>query len=432
VESETCKKELVIEIPPDVVRKEAESVTAQYRRQVRIPGFRPGHAPAALVRKRYQDDIRNEVVQSLVPKYFEDAVKDRKMAVVGRPRFLDLKFGEDRPLTCTAAFEVLPEFDLKPYRGLEVTQQSAQVTEADITRVLEDLQQRAAAFEVVEDRPAADGDFLMVSYRGHETDNPAADPVEARDAMVHLGGEGTVAAFTENLRGSKPGDLREFEAKYPEDYGKKSLAGKSLEYQVEVHSIKTKRTPNLDEEFVKSVSSYSTLEELRSKIAQDLADAKKRQVEAEAKKDLLEQLIQAHDFPVPESLVEAQLDSRMERLLSRMYSQGLDPRSLDVDWRKIREDSRPEAEKDVRGSLILEKVAEAENIQVSEEEVDEPIRDLAQERHEAPAALKTRLTREGEIFRIKGRIRNQKALDLIYQNAKINQKSEPVRDQDKS
>ena len=432
MDSETCKKELVIEIPSDVVRRESDVITNQYRRVARVPGFRPGHAPAALVRKRFLDDIRSEVVQSLVPKYFETAVKDQKMSVVGQPRFVDLKFEEDQPLTCTASFEILPDFDLQNYKQLEAEEESAEVTEDDVNRTLEELQQRAATFEPVEDRPAADDDFLMVSYRGQEPGNANAESVEARDAMVHLSGEGTVAAFTENLRGAKAGEAREFEVKYPDDYPKKALAGKTLKYRVEVQSIKKKVVPALDEEFVKSVSNYSSLEELKTKISEDLVEQKKRESEVKTRQKLLDQLIAAHSFPVPDILVEAQLDSRLERLLSRLLAQGVDPRSVEVNWRKVREDSRPEAEKSVRGSLILEKVAEMEKIEVSEAEVDEWIRDFAQERREAPAALKTRLTREGEIPKIKDRLRQHKALDLIYGNATINRTTGSVPIQAKS
>ncbi|MCL5006034.1 MAG: trigger factor [Acidobacteria bacterium] len=432
MDSATCKKELVIEIPPDIVRQEADAVTAQYRRAARIPGFRPGRAPASLVRRRFEEDIRNEVVQSLLPKYFETAVKDQGMSVVGRPRFGDLKFTEDQPLTCTVTFEVLPDFDLKDYKGVEVSQEPAEVAEAELAQALQQLQERAATFEVVEDRTADDGDYAIVNYHGRDAGDPKADPVEAHDAMVHLAGEGTVAAFTENLRGSKPGDVREFQVTYVDDYSNKSLAGKTLSYRVEIQGVKRKVVPALDDEFAKSVSEYRTLEELKAKVSENLTERKKHQVEAQAKQQLLEQLISAHEFPVPESMVEAQIDANLERLLTRLMAQGIDVRSVDFDWRKLREDSRPGAEKDVRGSLILEKVAEAEGIEVPESELDEVIRDLAQEHRESPATLKTRLTHEGNLSRINQKLRNQKALDLIYQNAKINSTGESSGHQEKS
>jgi len=423
VEAETCKKELVIEIPVDAVRKEAESVTAQYQRVARIPGFRQGHAPTALVRQHYRENIRNEVVQSLLPKFFDSAVKEQKLTVVGEPRFEELKFEEDQPLTCKVTFEVLPPFELGNYKDLEVEEEPSTVSDADVDQALEELRQRAATYEVVEDRPAGDDDYVLVSYQGRDLKNPEGRPLEARDAVVHLGGKGTVAAFTENLRGTKAGEVREFDATYPDDYAQKSLAGKTFRYRVEVQSIKKKVVPALDDELAKSVSESETLAGLRTTLRADLEKRRKHQVENAAMRKLLEQLVNRGPFPVPEALVEAQLDRKIESLVSQLVAQGIDPRTTEIDWRKLREESRPEAEKDVRGSLILERIAEAEGIEVTDEEIDDLVRDLAEERHEAPAALKTRLTRNAGVARIRTSRRNQKALEFIYRNAKIIRKS---------
>ena len=423
MEAETCKQELVIEIPVDVVRKESDSVTEQYRRAARIPGFRQGHAPVTLVRRHFRNDIRNEIVQSLLPKFFETVVKEKNLSIVGRPRFEDLKFEEDQPLTCKATFEVVPPFELGEYKGLEVEEESPQVREEDIDQAVEELRQRAATYEPVEDRPAADEDFVLVAYRGQDIKNPESAPIEARDAVVHLGAKGTVAAFTENLRGAKAGDKREFEVAYPEDYPQKPLAGKTLRYQVEVQSIKKKVLPSVDDELAKTVSESETLAGLRAKLRESLEKRRARQVENAAMSKLLEGLVGRHNFPVPATLVELQLDHKLESIVTKLVSQGIDPRATQVDWRKIREEARPEAEREVRGSLLLERIAEAEKIEVSDEEVDELIREMSAERGEAPAALKTRLTREGGLGRIESTRRNQKALELIYRKAKITRKS---------
>ena len=417
--AETCTRELVIEVPVEETQRKLEAVTAQYARVARIPGFRPGHAPSALVRRHFRQDIRGEVVQSLVPKFFDNAVKERHWSVVGEPRFEDLKFEEAQPLTCKAVFEVYPEFELKPYQDLEVEEDLAGVTDADVDQALENLRQRAATFEVIPERPAQEGDFVTVNYRSPEADIP-----EARDAVVELGGKGTVPAFTTNLLGTRGGDKREFEVTYPEDYPKKSLAGRTVSYQVEVQSIKKKVVPVLDDELARTVSEFGTLAELREKLREELTSRRQRQAEAATQQKLVDKLLTGHEFPVPEVLVEAQLDRKLERTVGQLLAQGIDPRKAELDWRKLREESRPAAEKEVRAALILEKVADAEKIEVAEEEVDEMIRELAQERQEAPAALKTRLTREGEIARIKSSRRNQKVLEVIYRNAKITRKSE--------
>ncbi len=422
MEAETCKKELVIEIPVDVVQRESENVTAQYARQVRVPGFRPGHAPPSLVRRRFREEIRSEVVQSLLPKFFENLVKDQKLSVVGRPQFDDLQFEEDRPLTCKATFEVYPEIELKNYKGLEVEEGAAVVTEAEINQALEDLRERAATFEVVSDRPAEDGDHLMVAYQGRDLKDSRGDPIVVRDGVVHLGEPGTVAAFTENLRGSKAGEKREFEVSYSDDYPQKTLAAKTIGYCVEVQSVKKKVLPAVDDDLAKTLSEFTTLEELRGKLREDLEKRRQRQVENEVRRKLLEELLKNHEFPVPEALVEAQLDRKIESTVTQLMARGIDPRSTEIDWRKAREGMRPEAAKEVRASMILEKIAAAEKIEVSGEEVDEVIREIAQEGRETAAALKTRLTREGGLAKLQSSRRNQKALDFIYRNAIVTRK----------
>ncbi len=423
MEPETCKRELVIEVPVDVVEKESENVVSQFRRVARIPGFRKGHAPASLVRRHFRDDIRSEIVQSLLPRFFETAVKENNLSIVGRPRFEELKFEEGQPLTCKATFEVVPLFELGEYNGLEAEEESREVAEADVDKAVEELRQRAATYEDVQDRAAADDDYVMVAYRGRDVKDEASKPVESKDAVVHLGAEGTIAAFTENLRGAKAGNRREFEVNYPADYGQKSLAGKTFRYEVDVQSIKRKVVPEVDDELAKSVSDAETLADLRSKLRERLEKSRARQVENAAMNKLLEQLEQRQTFPVPEILIEAQLDRKLESIVTQLMAQGIDPRTTQVDWRKMREDSKPEAEKEVRGSLILERIAEAENIDVTEEEVDELVREMAEERREAPAALKTRLTRDGVLDRIKSTRRNRKALEFVYRNAKIKGKS---------
>jgi trigger factor len=216
--------------------------------------------------------------------------------------------------------------------------------------------------------------------------------------------------------------VREFNVTYPDDYPQKGMAGKTYHYRVEVRSIKKKVVPAADDDLAKTISEFSTLDELRNKIREDLKENRQHRVEAATKQKLMDALLATHEFPVPQALVETQLDHKLENTLSQLLGQGIDPRTIEIDWKKIREDSRPDATREVQGSLILEKIAEAEKIEVTAEEVDEIIREMAQERRETPAALKTRLTRDGMLARIESSRRNQKALDLIYRSAKITRK----------
>jgi len=420
VESLTCKRELIIEVPPDAVARESEQVTAQYARVARIPGFRPGKAPRALVGRRFKEEIRSEVVQTLVPRYFEDRVRDEKLHLAGEPRFEDLKFDEGQPIRAKATFEVYPEFELKVYKGLEVDLEPATATDADVDQTIDRLRERNATFEVIEDRSAAEGDYVMVSYRGQNVHNEEAEPIEAKEGLILLGGERTVSGFTENLTGARAGDIREFEVRYNEDFPRKSLAGQTVKYRVEVQGIKKKVIPAADDEFAKSVSDFSTLAELRDKVRADVETQKQKSAENAAKQALMDKLVARYEFPVPETLVEDRLRRRLERFAEGLAVQGVDPETAQIDWRALRDEMKAEAEKDVREALVLKAVAEAENIEVTPEELDEALREVAEGLRETPAALKTRLTRDGELDKLQSSRRNLKALDFIYRNAKIN------------
>ncbi|HEV2423249.1 MAG TPA: trigger factor [Terriglobia bacterium] len=420
MESPTCKRELIIEVPPGEVARESEQITSQYARMARIPGFRPGKAPRALVGRRFREEIRSEVVQTLVPRYFEDRVRDEKLHLAGEPRFDDLKFEEGQPIRAKAIFEVYPEFELKDYKGLEVDVQPATVTDADVDQAIERLRERNATFEVIEGRPAAKGDYVMVSYRGQNVENAEAEPIEAKEGMILLGGERTVPGFTENLTGTRAGDTREFEVRYNGDFPRKSLAGQIVKYRVEVQGIKKKVIPPADDEFAKSVSDFSSLGELRDKVHADLETQKQKSAENAAKQALMERLVASYNFPVPETLVDERLRRRLERFAEGLAVQGVDPEAAQIDWRALREEMRADAEKDVREALLLDAVAKAEDIEVTAEELDDTVREIAEGLREAPAAVKSRLTRNEELDKLQASRRNLKALDFIYRNAKIN------------
>ena len=231
--------------------------------------------PPSLVRRHFQGDIRSEVAQTLIPRFFQNAVKEQKWDVVGQPHFDDLKFEDDQPLSCKAIFEVFPDFDLKPYKELEIEEDQHAVADADVDKAVDDLREGAATFDVVTDRPAQDDDHVTVATKGMIRLAPDSAPAEAKEAEIHLAGKHTVPAFTENLRGMKVGEVKEFPVTYAEDYPQKTLAGKTFSYKVEVQSIKKKVVPPADDELAKSVSEFASLEELRSKLRKDLGEERR-------------------------------------------------------------------------------------------------------------------------------------------------------------
>lgn len=417
MEAETCKRELVIEIPPEVIQKESENVAAQFARKVHVPGFRPGHAPRDFILRRFRTAIQEEVAQSLLPKFFEDAIKEQKLSIVGDPRFEASEFEEDQPLKAKATFEVYPEVELDCYQGLEVTEEEPLVTDEDVNQAVEKLRQSSATYEVT-DAPGEEGDLLSVSYEGRDSKSRNR-VVEVREGTVRLGAEGTVGTFSEKLKGARAGDVREFEVAYPPDFPQKSVAGRTVRFRLEVLSVKRKIMQPLDDEFARSVSSESTLEGLRSALRKQLRETRQKEAEAASKRRLLDRLIDSRNFPVPEILVKERVDDKLRQMAVQLADQGVDPRKADIKWLSIREELRPTAEREVRGSLILRKIAEAEKIEVSEEEIDDAVRQLAAGGQESPAALKTRLTRNGGLARLQSSRLSQKALDLIYRSAKV-------------
>ena len=416
---ESCRKELLIEIPLEAVQKEWESVTDQLARSARVPGFRPGRVPRDVVRRRYQQEIQGEVAQNLLPRYVRRTVEEQKLEVVGKPQFEDLKLQENQPITFKVILDVLPAVELKEYKGLEVTQEEPQVTPEDVDSTLNDLRSSAAVYEPVTDRAAAEGDYVSVSYQGWDTALPKSKPREVKNAMVHLGGSGTVQGFNEHLAGARAGDVRDFQVTYKADFPQKWAAGKTIRYRVEVLSIKTKVLPALDDELAKTISEFGTLEELKDQLRKRLQEQKQREAGAQARAGLVDQLVAMHDFPIPEVLLEERMDRKVQNAVRQLISQGIDPTGMGIDWRQMREGMREQAVRDVKAAFILEKIAAAEKLEVTEEELDQLIREMAQSEHEAPASLKTRLTRDGGLDNLRVSRRNQKALDFVYQNAHI-------------
>ncbi len=421
----TCKREIELEIPAENVQKATEKVARDIARVARIPGFRPGKAPVTLVRRRFADDIQGEVVQSLVPEYLEKALDEKKLVPVTRPEVDKVEFKEGEPLRFRAIFEVLPEFELGDYKNLTVQVDEIEVGDAQVDKTLEEMRERAATFVPVEGRPAQDGDHVLIKLSGVPTEG--GDPVQADNILVNIGAEETLASFTENLRGANAGETRQFEARYPDDYPDEKLAGKTYNYSVEVQGIKEKKLPELNDEFVKDAAGaqgpeaggIATLEELRKKIRENLDAAKEQQQNSQAREKILAELVKQHDFPVPEALIEGQMDTRLERMARSLAAQGVDPRAVNVDWVSLRRRQRDSAVNDVKAELLLDRIATAENIDATDEDVEKEIAKLSERSGESATALRARLTKQGALDRIKSKLRSEKTIDWLYRTARI-------------
>jgi len=414
---DNCKREIQVEVPADVVSRQTEALVQKYQRLARLPGFRRGHVPASIIRQRFAEDLKSEVVEALVPEYFRQETEKHGLRPVSQPRVTDLHVHEGEPLRFKASFEVLPEVEVSGYKELRTEKPDTTITDEDVDRALDNVREQQASFNPVEGRPVQDGDFAQVSFDSVPK-GPGAKPAHADDVLVEISGNNTMREFTENLRGASAGDQRSFEVTYPEDFSDDRLAGKTFTYNVTVQGIKQKNLPELNDDFAKQVGDFSSLDDLRQKIRERLEADKKHTAEHEAKDKLLEELVRRNEFEVPQALVDRQIDVRLDRGLRALAAQGMRAEDMKkMDFARLRAGQRDRALQEVKASLLLEKIADAEKIEVSDAEVDAEVEAIARQAKQPPETVRARLTRDGALDRIRTRLRNEKTLDFLYRQS---------------
>jgi trigger factor len=413
----TCRRELDLEIPAEEVSKAAEKVAKDFAKIARVPGFRPGKAPISLIKRRFADDIKGEVLQTLVPEHVEKAVAEQKLTPVSQPQVDKLDYQEGQPLKFRASFEVLPEFSLGDYKNLEIEMPEMTITDESVANTLAEMQQRAAAFAPVEGRAVQDGDFVQVKLLG--TPEGGGEPLQAESVLCHVGAEETMEPFNVNLRGANAGDHKNFDVEYPADYPDAKLAGKKFHYSVDVLGIKTKKLPELNDEFAKDVSDAASLDELKKKVHEGLEHERDHRLKDLQREKILAEIVKLHEFPVPESLVEHQMDVRLERVVRSLAQQGVDPRAVNVDWVNLRRRQEERARDDVKAELVIDRIATDEKIDVTEEELQHELEHMASHSGESAEAIHARLTKQGALDRMKAKLRSDKTVDWLAQNARV-------------
>jgi trigger factor len=387
-------------------------------KRARVPGFRPGKAPIAVVKTRYREEILSEMVQHLLPRYFSDAVKEKALDPVDAPEYDAIEYDNGKPLKFKAVFEVYPDLSISNYKGIPATPATVEVADADIDATIKKLQEDMSELTPVEEeRPVKEGDFAEISFSGTVAGDE--QPLFTDKATVEIGGETTLKDFTENLTGAVVNEEKTFDVTYLDDYPEKRLAGKTVRYVVKVEGLKTKKVPELNDEFAQGVGEYKTLEELRAKVRQDLEKHRQNHANEELRDKLLIWLEDNNDFEVPATLVERQIQIRMQRLVRDLSRQGINPQRLDVDWAKIQEDQRQQSIRDVKGSLILGYIAEQEKIETSDAEVEAEIERIAVEMNKPSEKVKEVLSRDAGLSRLRGQLQNKKTLDFLQEHARI-------------
>jgi trigger factor len=443
-----CTREVEVEVSTDEVARSFQSITKRYQKMARIPGFRSGKVPQSLVRSRFAQQIRQDVVEALIPGQFRTAIAERNLQPVSQPQVTTLDLEEGKPLHFKALFEVVPEFSIEGYDQVKVDKPDVALTEAEFEAELDRIRDSRSTMEpVVEERPLADGDFAEISFTGKvqgaessestaassepttESSEPTAEsaestpegtaesqPITGKDVLIEVGGKNTIDSFNAALRGAKPGQQLEFQVSYPEDFGERNLAGKTIAYDVEVKNIKKKIQPELNDEFAKELGPYESFAEFSDKLREHLANDKQRRLENETKSRLVDALAARYSFPVPESLVQQQIDTRLDRGLRALAAQGMrteDMRKLDFD--RLRAAQRDAASAEVKGSILLDRIADAENVEVPEQEVERELQAIALDSQEPLDGLRKRLTENGGLAKIREQLRRQVAGQLLYQ-----------------
>lgn len=412
---EGCKHAVEVSIPVDEVNAETEKVTSDFQKTVRMPGFRPGKAPLSMIRKQFEPNIRQKVVESLVPRYLDRQIEQDQLKVVGRPEVVDVHFTPGEPLTFKAEFEVAPEFELGEYRGIDIQYHEPVVTDEDIDKQLEQMRESRATYANIEPRPLADGDFAVLSL---ESIAGTAELVKTDEMTLELGGKGTLPEFSEGLRGLAPGDEKDITVTYPDDYGSEKLAGKTVTFHVQVKGIRQKEVPELNDEFAQDIGDFRNVNELREHVRRTLFAQRERVAQQVAKNEIVEKLADAHDFPVPQAYIDRQIEARVTDRLRSLAAEGLDVGEWKPDWTKLRDVHGEPAKREVKASLVLEKIAERESIHATNEEVDKQIEHIARQEREPVPRTRKRLEETGGLARIANHIVTEKTLNLLFEQAR--------------
>ena len=411
---EGCKHELEISIPVGDVEKETAKVAEQFREKVHLKGFRAGKAPMSLIRKNYDSDIRQKVVENLVPKAVDDRIAAEQLRAISRPNVTDLHFHDGKDLHFKAQFEVFPQFEIPNYNGVEVVYKEPEVTEEDVSKRIDEIRETKATYANVDPRPLADGDFAVGSL---ESLSGTDEGIKADEVQVLIGGPETLPGFTENLTGSSPGDDKEFDVTYPADYGRETLAGKTVRFKVGVKGLRRKDLPELNDEFAQDLGDFRTLDEVKDAVRKSILAQRQNDAQREAKDKIIEKLVDTNEFPVPEIFVDRQIENRVEQRLRSLQAEGVDPKSFKLDWDKVKAAQKDAALREVKASLVLGKVAEKESINATNEEVDRELDRISRQEKQPVAVLRRKLTENGELSRIASHIQTEKTLNYLFEHA---------------
>jgi trigger factor len=417
-ELSSVKRRMEVEIPSEVVATEMEKAYDTYRRGARIPGFRKGKIPLAVVKQRFGKQVEGEVLSNLIEEYAHRALEEKNLQPIHQPVLDEYDYRQGEPLIVRTTFEVRPVLEIGDYNGIPVMRREVSVTDEMVEQNLATLRERAAKYSTRADRKAEDGDVVVGTLSGRFLEGKGKD-FSGEAITMRVGSEDNHPEFNTALAGAGAEETRTFQVRYPEDYPSGVLAGRLVEYSLLVREVKMREVPPLDDDLAKEIGEFQTLADLRQHIRQELERRGNAAADAEAKDKILTTLVEKNEFEVPESLVEGQLDRQIEDAVRDLLVKGIDPQHAEVNWKEERERGRPMAVKRVRAMLILESIAARESLTASADEVNERLRHEAKRQQITVADLKQQLARKGHLEGLERQLQREKALDFLLDHATI-------------
>jgi trigger factor len=409
------RKAVEIEIPADLITTEEKRVTADFSRSARIPGFRPGKVPPAVVRSRFAKDIEEQVMNRLLSLTFSDALTEKGVTPVGEPRIEHIDpYIAGAPIKYKAEFEIKPQFELSDYRGIEIDDPKIEVTEHDVESMVERLREQASAYRPETERGLQDGDFAVIEYT---VSGEGLEP-ETRQGHFKMGDETPLPELPAGLFGKMPGESTSFDKTYGDDAQNEEWRGKTIHYEVALKEIRVQEKPEVNDDFAQSTGGWENVEQMREAISADIRKHREHEVLRLKKNQIGDRLLELHHFEVPEVLVEEELGKSLQNYARFLASQGVDLSQAEIDWNKMRDDFRPEADKRARRALVLEEIAKKENLIASDVEVDREIRRAATENDRDFAEVKHRLKHDGGYEELRLSLSQEKALDFVLRESK--------------
>jgi trigger factor len=424
VEESPTKKRISLEVPAEAVQRATEKAVKSIARQVRLPGFRPGKVPPAMVKKRFESEIKSEVLEHLIQDSVADALKEKSLVPLGRPKVEDVKFELDEPLTFKVELEVRPQVAPKDYRGLKVPTEPTTPSEEDIDGVISRIRESHASFDPLEGRPAMDGDFALVDIKGAFPYGDGKD-FEREKVLVEIGGEETMPEISAHLRNAEPGVTVSFQKDFPADLPDKEFAGKSVLYHVSLVALKQRVLPAVDDELAKLALTPrdgeppegASLAMLREKVKESLTNEKEQALREKRRRALLDGLLALNPVDAPDSMIDAEVDSALKEYARYAARQGVDLKEAQIDWNNLRNDARPAAMRRVKEYLLLDAVGEAEHLSVTDTELDAELKRRATAMGATFAQLKGALVKNDRLEGVREEIRIEKVMDFLLNEA---------------